>query len=146
MSASGPVSSYVFPLCDKGSRKTTEATSATPGTDYAWNNAFGNDLVTADLSGDRIRVVGNVYDGDGEAVPDAMLEIWQADAQGRFADPQDTRGIPNSSFKGFGRCGTNANGGFTYQAPSVLPGSPFVPVLRNHTDLAGFNAAGGAVS
>ena len=38
----------------------------------------------------------------------------------------------------------NANGGFTYQAPAVLPGSPFVPVLRNHADLAGFNAAGGA--
>ena len=35
-------------------------------------------------------------------VADSMLEIWQADAQGRFSDPQDNRALPNSSFKGFG--------------------------------------------
>jgi protocatechuate 3,4-dioxygenase alpha subunit len=44
-------------------------------------------------------------------VADSMLEIWQADAQGRFSDPQDARALPNSTFKGFGRCGTDKNAG-----------------------------------
>jgi protocatechuate 3,4-dioxygenase, alpha subunit len=93
----------------------------TPGTEYSWNDAFSKDLVTPDLSGERIHIVGSVFDGEGEAAPDAMLEIWQADAQGRFADPQDTRGIPNSNFKGFGRCGTDSNGGFSFH--TIKPGS-----------------------
>ena len=96
----------------------------TPGNDYAWNDAFGNDLVTADVSGERIRIVGQVFDGDGKVIPDSMLEIWQADAQGRFADPQDTRAAPNAAFKGFGRCGTDAKGGFEFRTikPGPVPG------------------------
>ncbi len=93
----------------------------TPGDAYAWNDAFSNDLLTPDVSGERIRIVGRVFDGDGKVVPDSMLEIWQADAQGRFADPQDTRGVPNSAFKGFGRCGTNPDGEFSFH--TVKPGS-----------------------
>ena len=96
----------------------------TPGRDYQWNDAFSNDLVTPDVSGERIRIVGQVFDGDGNVVPDSMLEIWQADAQGRFADPLDTRAIPNAAFKGFGRCGTDANGGFSFHTirPGAVPG------------------------
>lgn len=96
----------------------------TPGNDYAWNDAFGNDLVTADVSGERIRIVGQVFDGDGKVIPDSMLEIWQADAQGRFADPQDTGAMPNAAFKGFGRCGTDAKGGFEFRTikPGPVPG------------------------
>ena len=96
----------------------------TPGGVYAWNDAFSNDLLTPDVSGERIRIVGRVFDGDGKAVPDSMLEIWQADAQGRFADPQDTRGLTNAAFKGFGRCGTDANGDFSFHTvkPGVVPG------------------------
>ncbi|MGB3505375.1 MAG: protocatechuate 3,4-dioxygenase subunit alpha, partial [Xanthobacteraceae bacterium] len=82
----------------------------TPGGKYEWNDAFSNDLVTPDATGDRIRIAGQVFDGDGAVIPDAMLEIWQADAQGRFADPQDKRALPNATFKGFGRCGTSAKG------------------------------------
>lgn len=92
----------------------------TPGVDYQWNDAFGNDLVTPDVSGERIRIVGTVFDGDGKIVVDSMLEIWQADAQGRFADPQDARGTPNSVFRGFGRCGTDRNGCFSFH--TVKPG------------------------
>jgi protocatechuate 3,4-dioxygenase alpha subunit len=92
----------------------------TPNGDYAWNDAFSNNLVTYDASGERIRVEGRVFDGDGEPVPDAMLEIWQADAQGRFSDPQDTRALPNTSFKGFGRCGTDGNGDYAFD--TIKPG------------------------
>lgn len=45
----------------------------TPGNDYAWNDAFSNDLVTPDVSGDRIRIVGQVFDGEGKVIPDSLL-------------------------------------------------------------------------
>ncbi len=101
---------------------------------YDWNDAFSNNLVTPDTSGERVRVEGRVFDGDGQPVPDCMLEIWQADAQGRFSDPQDKRALPNSSFKGFGRCGTDANGGYAFDTikPGTVPdpdGKPQAPHL-----------------
>ena len=104
----------------------------TPNGEYAWNDAFSNNLVTPDVSGERIRVEGIVYDGDGVPVPDCMLEIWQADAQGRFADPQDARALPNNSFKGFGRVGTDAKGGYVFDTikPGQVPdpdGKPQAP-------------------
>ena len=93
----------------------------TPQGQYAWNDAFTSNLVTPDASGERIRVEGRVFDGDGQPVPDAMLEIWQADSQGRFADPQDKRALPNATFRGFGRCGTDANGAYAFD--TIKPGS-----------------------
>jgi protocatechuate 3,4-dioxygenase alpha subunit len=104
----------------------------TPEGAYDWNDAFSNNLVTPDVSGERIRVAGRVFDGDGQPVPDALLEIWQADAQGRFSDPQDQRALPNSSFKGFGRCGTDANGTYAFDTikPGIVPdpdGKPQAP-------------------
>jgi protocatechuate 3,4-dioxygenase, alpha subunit len=92
----------------------------TPSGKYEWNDAFNNNLITPDTSGERIRVEGRVFDGDGAVVPDCMLEIWQADAQGRFSDPQDKRALPNSSFKGFGRCGTDVNGFYAFD--TIKPG------------------------
>jgi protocatechuate 3,4-dioxygenase alpha subunit len=92
----------------------------TPNGQYDWNDAFTNNLITPDVSGDRIRIEGKVFDGDGVAVPDCMLEVWQADSQGRFADPQDKRALPNATFRGFGRCGTDANG--VYSFDTIKPG------------------------
>ena len=96
---------------------------------YAWPDAFSHNLVTPDASGERIRIVGHVFDGDGAAVPDAMLEIWQADSQGRFSDPQDTRSLPNASFRGFGRCGTTTNGAYAFDTikPGAVPGPDGTP-------------------
>ncbi|WFU32793.1 protocatechuate 3,4-dioxygenase subunit alpha [Bradyrhizobium brasilense] len=104
----------------------------TPNGEYEWNDAFTSNLLTPDVSGERIRVEGKVYDGDGAVIPDCMLEIWQADAQGRFSDPQDARALPNSSFKGFGRCGTDKSGGYAFDTikPGVVPdadGKPQAP-------------------
>jgi len=104
----------------------------TPNGEYEWNDAFTNNLLTSDVSGERIRVEGTVYDGDGAVVPDSMLEIWQADSQGRFSDPQDQRALPNSSFKGFGRCGTDKTGFYAFDTitPGVVPdpdGKPQAP-------------------
>jgi protocatechuate 3,4-dioxygenase, alpha subunit len=104
----------------------------TPNGQYDWNDAFNNNLVTADATGERIRLQGRVFDGDGQPVPDAMLEIWQADAQGRFADPKDKRALPNAAFRGFGRCGTDGNGDYAFDTikPGAVPdpdGKPQAP-------------------
>jgi protocatechuate 3,4-dioxygenase, alpha subunit len=106
----------------------------TPDGQYDWNDAFTANLVTPDVTGERIRVEGKVFDGAGAAVPDCMLEIWQADAQGRFADPQDSRALPNNSFQGFGRCGTDAEGRYFFDTikPGAVPdpdGKPQAPHL-----------------
>jgi len=106
---------------------------------YDWNDAFSNNLVTADTSGDRIRVEGQVFDGDGVPTPDCMLEIWQADSQGRFSDPQDKRAQPNSSFKGFGRIGTDGKGGYAFD--TIKPGQVADPdgkMQAPHLSLAVF--------
>jgi protocatechuate 3,4-dioxygenase alpha subunit len=104
----------------------------TPNGQYDWVDTFTSNLLTPDVSGDRIRIAGQVFDGDGATVRDAVLEIWQADAQGRFADPQDKRALPNSAFKGFGRSGTDAEGRFSFETikPGIVPdpdGKPQAP-------------------
>ncbi len=75
--------------------------------------------------GTRIRIEGVVYDGDREPVPDAVLEIWQANHHGRYAHPADTRDLPlDDDFTGFGRVGTEADG--TYRFETIKPGAvPF---------------------
>jgi protocatechuate 3,4-dioxygenase, alpha subunit len=90
---------------------------------YDWVQTVGNDLITPDASGERIRIEGRVLDGDGAPVNDAMVEIWQADAAGRYAHPADTR-RPNAKFTGFGRTGTEADGGFAFSTikPGAVPG------------------------
>jgi protocatechuate 3,4-dioxygenase alpha subunit len=85
-----------------------------------------------------VRIRGTVYDGAGEVVPDAMLEIWQANAAGRYAHPEDARAhLPlDESFSGFGRCGTDAGGRFEFvtvkpgpvPAPDGRPQAPHVSV------------------
>jgi protocatechuate 3,4-dioxygenase alpha subunit len=56
-----------------------------------------------------------VLDGDGRPVTDALVEIWQADAQGRYAHPEDTSAVPlTPGFRGFGRVPTDAEGRFRF--------------------------------
>src|SRR3979409_1608407 len=88
---------------------------------YDWNDAFTNNLITPDASGERIRLEGRVFDGDSQLVPEAMLEIRQAASQGRLTDPQEKRALPNATFKGLGRCGTNAAGEYAFD--TIMPGS-----------------------
>jgi protocatechuate 3,4-dioxygenase alpha subunit len=66
-------------------------------------------------------VRGGVYDGNGEPIPDAVVETWQADANGRFAHPDDPRGAVDwGEFRGIGRCGTDADG--SYGIYTIKPG------------------------
>src|SRR3954447_23303965 len=68
-------------------------------------DARRNVLVQPETAGERIRIEGCIRDGDGVGVPDALVEIWQANSQGRSPRPADTRGVPalDPSFTGFGR-------------------------------------------
>jgi protocatechuate 3,4-dioxygenase, alpha subunit len=72
-------------------------------------------LVPPDHPG-AIRIEGAIYDGAGEPVPDAMVEIWQADESGRYDHPADDReDVPlDTDFSGFGRSGTDAGGQFSF--------------------------------
>jgi protocatechuate 3,4-dioxygenase alpha subunit len=62
-----------------------------------------------------------VTDGNGEPVPDALVETWQADPEGRFDHPDDPRGRAASGFRGFGRCPTDDDG--RYAIVTLRPGS-----------------------
>lgn len=79
-------------------------------------------LVRDDEPGERIRIVGRVIDGAGAPVDDAMIEIWQADAEGRYAHPADDR-ASNRTFRGFGRVGTGTDPEKRYVFNTIKPGS-----------------------
>ncbi len=72
---------------------------------YPFNAIAGSEVADPTVAGEHIEIVGRVIDGAGEAINDAMIEIWQADSEGRYAHPSDPRGS-NQLFRGFGRCGT----------------------------------------
>lgn len=77
-------------------------------------------------SGDPIEISGHVLDGNGHPVPDAMVEIWQANAAGRYDSVADDREeLPlDPSFRGFGRSSTSEEGGFRFRTirPGRVPG------------------------
>ena len=82
-------------------------------------------LVTSNHPG-AIRLLGTITDGEGDAVDDALVEVWQANAAGRYAHPEDDRDdVPlEDGFTGFGRCATDAEGRFEFTTikPGPVPG------------------------
>ncbi len=80
-----------------------------------------DNLVAPGVAGDPITLEGRITDGDGQPVGDALVEIWQANAAGRYAHPDDTRDIAlEPSWKGFGRVPTDESGGFRFT--TIKPG------------------------
>jgi protocatechuate 3,4-dioxygenase, alpha subunit len=79
----------------------------------------GPDVVPEGTPG-RIRISGRLFDGNGDVIPDGMIETWQADPDGRFDHADDPRGATGSGFTGFGRCGTDKEG--RYRIVTVKPG------------------------
>jgi protocatechuate 3,4-dioxygenase alpha subunit len=85
---------------------------------------LNNVMVGEGTAGERIRIEGRVIDGDGNPVSDAMIEIWQANAHGRYNHPLDRRDAPlDPSFTGFGRAGSDDQGAFWFETikPGVVP-------------------------
>jgi protocatechuate 3,4-dioxygenase, alpha subunit len=85
-------------------------------------------LVTTDAVGSRITILGRVFDGRGAPVPDALIEIWQADGNGRYAGFH--RPYKALSFNGFGRATCDDAGRFTIE--TVKPGSVVDLDERSH--------------
>lgn len=90
-------------------------------TAYAYRAVFSNDLTHDGIAGERVRIEGRVLDGDGAPVPDAMIEIWQADAEGNYVRGEQGANLP---FRGFGRAECDAEGRyhFTTVKPGPVPG------------------------
>lgn len=66
---------------------------------------------------------GRVYDGAGDPVPDALVELWQADPAGRVSRQPGSLRRDGSTFTGWGRCGTDAHGHYAFT--TLTPGAPF---------------------
>jgi protocatechuate 3,4-dioxygenase, alpha subunit len=83
------------------------------------------DLAPTGVPGRRVTIAGRVLDGDGAPVTDALLELWQANADGRYAHPDDLQDrAVDPRFHGFGRVATNAAGDFRFATlvPGRVPG------------------------
>lgn len=86
-------------------------------------NNFGNVLVTDETKGERIRIEGRVFDGIGTVLKDVLIEIWQANAAGKYAHPADRQPGKNvdPAFRGWGRACTDFETG-VYAFETVKPG------------------------
>ncbi len=85
-----------------------------------------NILAGDDTAGARIVVEGRITDGDGAPVGDALVELWQANAAGRYAHATDARAeVPlDAAFTGYGRGRTDGDGVFRFETikPGPVPG------------------------
>jgi len=87
---------------------------------------LGRSSVKATPKGEWIDLCGKVLDGNGCGVADAMIEIWQANAEGRYCSRVDVRALPtlDPAFIGFGRSATSPTGEFRFRTirPGRVPG------------------------
>jgi protocatechuate 3,4-dioxygenase, alpha subunit len=83
------------------------------------------DIAGKGIKGERVAIAGRLIDGDGVGVNDGLIEIWQANAGGKYAHPEDTQKKPlEKGWRGFGRIPTDAKGGFRFTTikPGRVPG------------------------
>ena len=96
---------------------------------YPFKSLLTSDLALELTEGEHIRLIGQVLDGEGKPVNDALVEIWQANAHGFIGRPVpghpadsggDNRYDPN--FSGFGRCGTGTDPAARFVFDTIKPG------------------------
>lgn len=92
---------------------------------FAGIDIYGGDLgatmKTGPVKGEEITIRGTVHDGTGTPLRDAMIEIWQPDADGLFNSAHETRGKADQNFTGWGRAASDMESGqFTFH--TVKPG------------------------
>lgn len=105
------------------SRKLIATPSQTVGPFYhfALDRPEWSDLTADGAQGQKIRIEGRILDGEGAVCPDAFLEIWQADAGGKYNHADDTQDKkPDPKFRGFGRASADKDG--VYRFTTIMPG------------------------
>lgn len=86
------------------------------------NDLTRNGAKDGEPQGERIIVTGRVLDEDGRPVPNALVEVWQTNAAGRYIHKADQHDAPlDPNFSGAGRCATDAEGRYSFR--SVKPGA-----------------------
>lgn len=85
-----------------------------------WPIDLGTVMVGPQTKGERIVVEGTIFDGGSVPLADAVVEVWQADAAGRYSGRGDTRGATDAGFTGFGRRATDADGRYRFE--TIKPG------------------------
>ncbi len=90
---------------------------------FTW--LYRDNLAGPSVSGQRVEISGRILDGDGKPVPDGIVEIWQANSQGKYAHPDDVQEKSiEPGFAGYGRVPTNGEGRFRFTTikPGRVPG------------------------
>lgn len=85
---------------------------------------LGAEMLTPETAGDRIVITGQVFDGAGSPVSDAVIEIWQADAEGSYGGQHSPASNASPSFTGWGRKATDPEGRYRFETikPGGVPG------------------------
>ena len=91
------------------------------GLGHSLPSLFDDRIATEAADGEAIEVVGQVFDGAGKPIPDALIEILQADANGRYAN--DHAASQASGFRGFGRVGTGTDPRNEFRFRTIKPGA-----------------------
>jgi len=90
---------------------------------FSW--LYRDELAGPGVSGERVRISGRLVDGDGAPVPDGIIEVWQANSEGKYAHPEDWQDKRvEQGFSGFGRVPTDEEGRFAFSTvkPGRVPG------------------------
>jgi len=91
------------------------------GIEGVYPQDLGSSMITGPIKGEEITITGQVFDGIGAPLRDVLLEIWQADGNGLFQSPNETRGQSDPNFTGWGRSASDlTTGEFKFQ--TVKPG------------------------
>jgi len=88
--------------------------------DFDFRSLFTPVLADREAAGEHVTIVGQVFDGDGKVIGDAMLEMSQVDADGRF--PESREEILKTGFRGFARVGTGTDPQQRFIVETVKPG------------------------
>jgi protocatechuate 3,4-dioxygenase alpha subunit len=107
-------------------KKQTPSQTVGPFYSIGLTNRVMNVMATGSTQGQHIRVEGRVFDGERQPIPDVMVEIWQANAFGRYNHPDDKQEKPlDGSFSGWGRSGTDENCFYSFETikPGPVPGA-----------------------
>jgi protocatechuate 3,4-dioxygenase alpha subunit len=81
----------------------------------------GRQMLSDAVKGERVHIRGRIFDGAGDLVKDGLIEIWQADAEGLYNSPEETRGQADPAFPGWGRQPTDLETGY-FNFETIRPG------------------------